>query len=50
VHELEARVTPDDGSSDLRGSLVGEFEAGEVRRLRLVAGRTFGTPVSLRLD
>jgi tRNA A-37 threonylcarbamoyl transferase component Bud32 len=49
-HELAARVFSDDAGPDFHDSLVVDLKAGEIRTLKLVAGRSFGTPVSLKLD
>jgi tRNA A-37 threonylcarbamoyl transferase component Bud32 len=48
--EIAAVVTPAGAGHPSRDSIVVELEPGEKRRLRLVAGRTLGTPVSLKLD
>ncbi len=48
--EIAAVVTPAGAGSPSRDSIVVELEPGEKRRLRLVAGRALGTPVSLKLD
>jgi serine/threonine-protein kinase len=48
--EIAAVVTPDGDGNPSRDSIVVELEPGEKRRLRLVAGRALGAPVSLRLD
>jgi len=48
--EISAVVTPDGEGTPSRGSIVVDLEPREKRRLRLVAGRTLGAPVSLKLD
>ena len=49
-HELEARVFSEEAGAELGDSLVVELKAGETRTLRMMAGRTFGAPISLKLD
>jgi hypothetical protein len=49
-HEVAARVFSEDAGPDFHDSIVVDLKAGEVRTLRMVAGRSFGSPVSLRLD
>ena len=49
-HELDARVFAEDAGPDFHDSLVVDLKAGETRTLKMVAGRSFGTPVSLKLD
>jgi serine/threonine protein kinase len=49
-HELAARVFAEGGGPEFGDSLVVDLKAGETRTLRMVAGRTFGSPVSLKLD
>jgi len=49
-HELAARVFSEEAGPEFGDSLVVDLKAGETRTLRMVAGRTFGTPVSLKLD
>ena len=49
-HEIEARVEAGDDEDPFRDSIVVDLEPGEKRRLRLVAGRSFGKPLSLKLD
>ncbi len=49
-HELEARITPDGSSEPYRDTVVVDLEPGESRKLRLVAGRSFGRDLSLKLN
>jgi len=49
-HEVVAEVFPGDGMPGTRGSVAVDLKAGETRTLRLVAGRSFGAPVSLRVN
>jgi hypothetical protein len=49
-HELAARVFSEEAGPEFGDSLVVDLKAGETRTLRMVAGRTFGAPVSLKLD
>jgi hypothetical protein len=50
-HEVEARVAANNEDEDsFRDSIVVDLDPGEKRRLRLVAGRSFGEPLSLKLD
>jgi serine/threonine protein kinase len=48
-HEVIASVLPDGADSGYRDTVVVDLDAGETRRLRLVAGRSFGTPLSLKV-
>ena len=48
--EIAAVVTPAGAGPSSRDSIVVDLGPGEKRRLRLVAGRSLGTPVSLKLD
>jgi hypothetical protein len=49
-HEVAARVLSEGAGPDFRDSIVVELKAGETRTLRMSAGRSFGAPVSLKLD
>jgi serine/threonine protein kinase len=50
-HEVAAHVVPEEGNeSPLQDSIVVDLKAGETRTLRMVAGRSFGTPLSLKVD
>jgi len=49
-HEVIARVVPDGSESGYRDTVVVDLESGETRRLKLVAGRAFGTPLSLKVQ
>jgi len=49
-HELAARVISDEAGAELGDSVVVELKAGETRTLKMVAGRSFGSPVSLKID
>ena len=49
-HELVAQVTPDDSRDSYRDTVVVDLEPGEKRQLRLVAGRSFGRDLSLKLN
>ena len=49
-HELAAQVTAQGETPGQRNSIVVDLRAGETRTLRMVAGRTFGSPVSLKMD
>ncbi len=49
-HEVVAQVLPTGEAEGYRGSVMVDLKAGEVRTLRLAAGRSRGTPVSLKLD
>jgi predicted Ser/Thr protein kinase len=48
-HEVIANVLPDGKKSGYQDTVVVDLDAGETRRLRLVAGRSFGTPLSLKI-
>jgi predicted Ser/Thr protein kinase len=48
-HEVIARVVPDGDERGYRDTVVVDLEPGETRRLKLVAGRSFGTPLSLKV-
>src|SRR5206468_12162861 len=49
-HEVAARVLSDEAGPDFHDSIVVDLKAGETRTLRMVAGRSFGAPLSLSLD
>jgi serine/threonine protein kinase len=49
-HEVAAHVVPEGDESPLQDSIVVDLRAGETRTLRMVAGRSFGTPLSLKVD
>jgi tRNA A-37 threonylcarbamoyl transferase component Bud32 len=49
-HEVAARIISEDSGPDFHDSIVVDLKAGEVRTLKMVAGRSFGSPVSLKLD
>ncbi len=50
-HEVAAHVLPEGSSgTSLHDSIVVDLKAGETRTLRMVAGRSFGTPLSLKMD
>jgi len=49
-HEIAAVVTPNGDGAPYRDSIVVDVAPREKRRLRLVAGRSLGAPVSLKLD
>jgi len=50
-HEVAARVMPEGSAGPpLHDSIVVDLKAGETRTLRMVAGRAFGTPLSLKVD
>jgi len=49
-HEVAARVFSEEAGPDFHDSIVVDLKAGETRTLRMVAGRSFGSPVSLKLD
>jgi tRNA A-37 threonylcarbamoyl transferase component Bud32 len=49
-HEVTARVTPGDSGAEAQSSVVVDLGRGEVRRLKLVAGRSLGAPLSLKAE
>jgi hypothetical protein len=49
-HEIAAVVTPEGDGQPYQDSIVVDLDPREKRRLRLVAGRSLGSPVSLELD
>jgi len=49
-HEVEAQVRAKGSVSPFQDSIVVDLKAGETRTLRMVAGRSFGTPVSIKVD
>jgi serine/threonine protein kinase len=49
-HEVAAHVVPESSDRPLQDSIVVDLKAGETRTLRMVAGRSFGTPLSLKVD
>jgi len=48
--EVMALVATDGGGAGYKDSVVVDLEPGETRRLNLVAGRTFGSPLSVEVD
>ena len=48
-HELKARVVSESGSTEHTDTVVVDLDPGEEYRVRLVTGRSFGTPVSLKI-
>ncbi|HEV8335827.1 MAG TPA: serine/threonine-protein kinase [Candidatus Polarisedimenticolia bacterium] len=49
-HEVAARVLPEGASSPFQDSIVVDLRSGETRTLKMIAGRSLGAPVSLRMD
>ena len=49
-HEVAAQVRAEGSGSPFQDSIVVNLKAGETRTLRMVAGRSFGSPVSLKVD
>ena len=49
-HEIVALVVADEGDGESRDTVVVDLEPGETRRLRVVAGRAFGSALSLKVD
>jgi serine/threonine-protein kinase len=49
-HEVAALVTPEGATSPHRSAVILDVEPGQTRRLRLVAGRLFAKPVSLKVE
>ena len=49
-HEIVALIVSEDGSAESRDTVVVDLEAGQTRRLRMVAGRAFGSALSLKVD
>jgi serine/threonine protein kinase len=49
-HEVAARVLPEGASSPFQDSIVVDLKSGETRTLRMIAGRSLGAPVSLKMD
>jgi serine/threonine protein kinase len=49
-HEVAAHVLPEGAGSPFQDSIVVDLRPGETRTLRMVAGRSFGTPISLKMD
>ena len=49
-HEVAARVLPEGATSPFQDSIVVDLRSGETRTLRMIAGRSLGTPVSLKMD
>jgi serine/threonine protein kinase len=49
-HQVAAHVVPEGSQSPLRNSIVVDLRAGETRTLRMVAGRSLRTPLSLKVD
>ena len=49
-HEVAAHVLPEGAGSPFQDSIVVDLKPGETRTIRMVAGRSFGTPISLKMD
>ena len=49
-HEIAALVVPHDEPRTFQDTIVVDLEPGETRRLRMVAGRNFGSVLSLKID
>jgi hypothetical protein len=49
-HEVAARVLPEGGGSAYTDTVVVDLEPGETRRLRMTAGRAFGSALKLRIN
>jgi serine/threonine-protein kinase len=49
-HEVVARIVPEDEWKEYQTSIVVEIDARQTRRLKLRAGRAFGSPLSLKAD
>ena len=49
-HEITANVEQRGAQRAMRDTVVVELQPGETRRLRLVAGRSRGSPISLRVQ
>ena len=47
-HEVVAQVLPTGATSEYRDSIVVDLEPGETRKIKLVAGRMFGSALSLK--
>ena len=49
-HEIAAVIATGDESADYRDAIVVDLEAGETRKLRMLAGRAYGKPLTLKLE
>ena len=49
-HEVTARVTSDEDGAEYTDTIVVDLEPDETKKIRMVAGRTLGTPLSLKID
>jgi len=49
-HEIAALVVPHDEPGSFQDTIVVDLVPGETRRLRMVAGRSFGSVLSLKID
>jgi len=49
-HEVTAQVLPTGATSEYRDTVVVDIEAGETRRIKLAAGKRFGSDLSLKFD
>ena len=50
AHEVVGRVVPDDGSFVFQDTVVVTFEPRQTHKLRMTAGRSFGSPLALKID
>jgi hypothetical protein len=49
-HEIVAQVLPTGAASAYRDTIVVDLEPGETRRIKLAAGRKYGSELSLKSD
>ncbi len=49
-HEVVVQVLPTGATSGYQDTIVVNLEAGETRRIKLAAGKRFGSGVSLKFD
>jgi tRNA A-37 threonylcarbamoyl transferase component Bud32 len=49
-HEVVAQVLPTGATSGYRDTIVVDIEPGEIRRIKLAAGRKYGSELSLKSD
>jgi hypothetical protein len=50
AHEVVGRIVPEDDSFVFQDTVIVDFEASRTHKLRMTAGRTFGSPLSLKVD
>ena len=50
AHEVVGRIVPDDDSFVFQDTVIVDFQASQTHKLRMTAGRSFGSPLSLKAE